>query len=328
MTVGLVALVFSMAGDGMAAKSLISGKQIKDGTITGKDIKNGSITTADLGKNAVKSSNLSKGAVTTRALRSESVTSDTIANDSIYSVDINDKGGVTGADMATDTVTDVQIKDNTITVNDMGPNSIDSSALGVCGEGVSEPACTFYGSTTEALKAVASGQLDGGALKDETVTSEELLHDEPFTIVSGENVAMNFAFANCAVRVAVPFSRAETSTGKMWSFDQTDRLTANRAGIYRVTVNGSWAANANGVARILQLSKTWGNPPNTGDHKIFQSVSTPPLAAGPTDQSLTTEVPLDANDYVTLQADSCGSAGPVDVPLDSIRMSITWLRNQ
>ena len=42
-------------GNGMAAKWLISGKQIKDGTISGKDIKDGSIKSADLATGAVTS---------------------------------------------------------------------------------------------------------------------------------------------------------------------------------------------------------------------------------------------------------------------------------
>jgi hypothetical protein len=327
MTVALIALIFSMAGNGMAAKSLISGKQIKDGTVTGKDIKNGSVTAADLGKNAVKSSNLSNGAVTTRALRSQSVTSDTIRDDDIHSIDVNDKGGIIGTvDVAPGSVSNVEIKDDSITVDDLGAGSVDSSALGVCGPDV--PACAFYASAADALNAVATGVLNGAVLKDGTVTSEDLAHDEPFTIVNGENVSMNQVFGNCGIRVHVPFSSAETSTGNMWSVQQTDRLTAHVPGIYRVTVSGSWAANPNGAVRLLQPEKTWGNAPHTGESEVFDSVTTPPLAVGTTDQSLSSEIALDANDYVTLQAAACGTSGPVDVPLEKVRMSIVWLRDK
>ena len=324
MTVALVALVLSMAGNGMAAKSLISGKQIKDGTISGKDIKDGSIKSADLATGAVTSRNLARDSVGAGAIRSASVGSDEIVDNAVYSVDVNDKGGVTGQDVAPGSIGTVQIGDNSITVSDMGAASVDGNALGICGQ-----ACTFYASATDALDALANGGLNGGAIADGTVHSEDLVHDDPFTIVSNEDVHMNDTFLSCGIRVQVPFARSENSTGTLWSILQTDRLTAPKSGIYQVTVNGKWAADPSGILHVLSPSKTWGNPPNTGDHKIFDSVTTAPVALGTTDQSLTTEVALDANDYVTLQADSCAASGnpPIDVPLTSIRMSMTWLRN-
>lgn len=53
MAVALVALFFSVTGFGMAAKSMITGADIKDGTVESKD----------LSKNAVKAKNLAPGSV-------------------------------------------------------------------------------------------------------------------------------------------------------------------------------------------------------------------------------------------------------------------------
>ena len=123
----------------------------------------------------------------------------------------------------------------------------------------------------------------------------------------------------------MPFSASESQTtqfGAMWFLGTSDRLTAHRPGIYRVTVNGVWAANANGT-RWLQPSRTWGNPPLT-QHKVIDYVTTPALAAGKTAQSITTEVALEQNDSITLQANTCGA----NVQLDTVRMSLTWLRDK
>ena len=50
MVVALLALVFAMAGTGIAAKSYVvsSSKQIKDGAVTGADVKNSSLTGTDI----------------------------------------------------------------------------------------------------------------------------------------------------------------------------------------------------------------------------------------------------------------------------------------
>jgi hypothetical protein len=48
LVIGTAALVAIAAGTGATAATLITGKQIKDGTVTGADIKNGSIRSADV----------------------------------------------------------------------------------------------------------------------------------------------------------------------------------------------------------------------------------------------------------------------------------------
>jgi uncharacterized protein YjbI with pentapeptide repeats len=52
---GLIAVLFAMSGTAFAANSLLTGKDIKDGSLTGADVKNKSLSTADLSEKAVKS---------------------------------------------------------------------------------------------------------------------------------------------------------------------------------------------------------------------------------------------------------------------------------
>ncbi len=73
MAVALAALFFAMTGMGIAAKSMITGKQIKNGTVTSKD----------LAKGAVKAKNLADSAVTPAALADSAVTADKLAGSSI-----------------------------------------------------------------------------------------------------------------------------------------------------------------------------------------------------------------------------------------------------
>jgi hypothetical protein len=68
MAVALTALALSITGNGLAAKSLI----------TGKDIKNGSIASKDLAPGAVKQVNIADGAVTGIAIAPGSVTANSI----------------------------------------------------------------------------------------------------------------------------------------------------------------------------------------------------------------------------------------------------------
>lgn len=56
MVVALLALVFAMAGTGLAAKNYVvsSSKQIKDGAVTGADVKNSSLTGTDIKDKSLK----------------------------------------------------------------------------------------------------------------------------------------------------------------------------------------------------------------------------------------------------------------------------------
>lgn len=60
MVVALLALVFAMAGTGLAARSYVvsSSKQIKDGAVTGADVKNSSLTGGDVKNGSLSAQDL------------------------------------------------------------------------------------------------------------------------------------------------------------------------------------------------------------------------------------------------------------------------------
>ena len=65
MVVAVLALVFAMAGTGLAAKSYLitSSKQIKDGVITGADVQNASLTGSDVKMGSLTGNNVRDGSL-------------------------------------------------------------------------------------------------------------------------------------------------------------------------------------------------------------------------------------------------------------------------
>ncbi len=64
MAVALLALVFSMAGTGLAARYVItSSKQIKNGAVSGADVKNSSLTGSDIKNKSVTGSDVKDGSL-------------------------------------------------------------------------------------------------------------------------------------------------------------------------------------------------------------------------------------------------------------------------
>lgn len=53
MVVAMISLFFAMSGFGIAAKSMITGKQIKNGSIKAQDLANGAVTSSKLGPGSV-----------------------------------------------------------------------------------------------------------------------------------------------------------------------------------------------------------------------------------------------------------------------------------
>jgi Collagen triple helix repeat (20 copies) len=52
IVLSIVAVVLAMSGSAFAARTLITGKDVKDGSLTGADVKNGSLSLADIGKSS------------------------------------------------------------------------------------------------------------------------------------------------------------------------------------------------------------------------------------------------------------------------------------
>lgn len=73
MAVAILALVIAMSTSATAAL-IITGSQIKDGSVTGKDIKNRSVTGKDIRKKAIGAKHLKKNSVTSNHVKNGSLT--------------------------------------------------------------------------------------------------------------------------------------------------------------------------------------------------------------------------------------------------------------
>jgi hypothetical protein len=64
-TVAYLALFFAMSGTGMAAKPLLTGKDIKNSSLTTADVKNSSLTTADVKNGSLRAKDFKSGELQT-----------------------------------------------------------------------------------------------------------------------------------------------------------------------------------------------------------------------------------------------------------------------
>jgi hypothetical protein len=88
IVLAVVALVVGVSSGAMAAK-LITGADIKDGSVTTKDIKNGTLTGSDIKKASVGGDRLKKGAIGTDRLKDGAVTSAKIKDGTIGTQDLS-----------------------------------------------------------------------------------------------------------------------------------------------------------------------------------------------------------------------------------------------
>jgi len=133
--VAYVALFFALSGTGaMAAKNLITGADIQDGTIAAADlakdsvtspkILDGSIVGPDLEADSVDSSKILDGSIVGPDLQADSVTSDKIADLSIVGPDLQ-ANSITSAKILNGTIVGPDLQANTL-----GGGEIDESTLG------------------------------------------------------------------------------------------------------------------------------------------------------------------------------------------------------
>ena len=87
IVLAVIVLVVGVSSGAMAAK-LITGKDIKDGSITTSDIKNGTLTTSDMKKAGVSGDRLKNGTVGRDKLKDGAVDSAKIKDGTISSNDL------------------------------------------------------------------------------------------------------------------------------------------------------------------------------------------------------------------------------------------------
>ena len=98
MAVAILAIVIALSSSATAA-IMISGAQIKNGTVAGKDIKNKSVTGKDLRKKSVAAKHLKKNAVRSKHVKDHSLTGSDVRFGSLTGEHLRD-GSVTSADVS------------------------------------------------------------------------------------------------------------------------------------------------------------------------------------------------------------------------------------
>ncbi len=305
MAVALLALGFSMTGTGIAAQSMISGKEIKDHSITSKDLAKGAVKAKNLAKNAVAATKLANGAVTRRSLASESVSADQLAD-----------GTIQAADIAPNTITSSQLLDGTIASIDFRKDAVEldtiyvdpakqySEASGILGLRL---APSIIGETTTYLNANWVVQCPNGT------TSTTDVPCAPYAHVAAQNVPMNLVIGSCFIRNGyIPFPTL-IARSLFAIFNPTppnnNRLTATEDGMYTVTANATWAAPAGaaGTNRVLEIHKRWGPGPFEGQSKTMDDVVADQGLSEKVDQALTIQLPLEQGDSVLMSGGTCGA---------------------
>jgi hypothetical protein len=111
MAVAILAIVIALSSSATAAL-MISGAQIKNGSVAGKDIKNKSVTGKDIKKKAIGRKHLKKGSVTSKSVLDRSLT---------------------GSDLRLGTLTGEHLRDGSLTVSQLSQGVIDTLGNGVGG---------------------------------------------------------------------------------------------------------------------------------------------------------------------------------------------------
>ena len=269
MVVALIALVFAMTGTGIAAKGLITGKQIKDGSITSRD----------LARNAVTARNLAKGAVTDRSIARSAVKSGAIAANAVTGGAIA-PGAVTGGAIAPGAVTEGSIAPDAVTEKAIAPAAVGSRSLvrpTVCPGGI-----IIYGTNCPAVP-VAQTWAEGTA------------SDVPVTQLGG-----------CYATSHVNFTDVTGNGADYYQAGEPDLLRVRQAGRYTIMADVTWPEAA-GSLRTLLVGKVFGSGPNVGNSVQLKYITTPPAASGETNQSMTLTATLEAGDKLWVSAGTCGA---------------------
>jgi hypothetical protein len=152
MIIAVLALFVALGGPAQAGR-LISGGEIKKGSITSKQIKDRSLTRRDLAKpavkaltatpnNAVTASKLAENAVTTRALAPGSVLSGSVGDNSLTADDLA-SNSVGGEEVADNAIGQAEIRPNGVGSSEIADNSIEAGKVIDGGLGVRDVARLF-----------------------------------------------------------------------------------------------------------------------------------------------------------------------------------------
>ena len=145
MAVSILALVIALSSSATAAL-MITGAQVKNGSVTGKDIKDKSVTGKDIKKKTIDKKHIKKNAIKSKQVKDNSLTS----------ADIRDKT-ITGTDVAFNTLTSDNLKDGTITTSDLS-----STVLKQLGGAAGFEVMEFAAATSPTAATTVTGSCPAG----------------------------------------------------------------------------------------------------------------------------------------------------------------------
>ena len=294
MVVALIALAFSMTGTGIAARNMITGKQIENGSVTHKDLARnavrpkhlagGAVTNRSIGDDAVQARNIAPGAVQLRGIAPGAITAAALAPDAI-----------TADALAPDAVTSAALAKDAVTADDLSSDAVNTGQFTICPNGVivnGGPCPLSPNSYGEASNLTATTELPLG---------------------NG---------TTCYITDPVPFVTGQRLL-------QADDFDAGiEAGVYDVNVNAIWEAGPGTVRAITVYIDEGPNQSPAGEY--LDTVRIPPVEGDVTGMSLSFETPPlaarendgDVADRLRVQAASCGTSSAANVKLKRITMSM------
>lgn len=146
LTVAFVALVFAVGGGafaGAAATRLITGRQIKNGSITSADLRNGTVRSTDIARGQVRAGDIGRGQVRAASIGRDQVTAEAVAADAV--------GGE-------------QIAPNSVGSGEVAPNAIGSASIANGGVQSSD---------------IGTGQVGSNEIANGQVTPQDVTMPEP-----------------------------------------------------------------------------------------------------------------------------------------------------
>ncbi|MCW2925273.1 MAG: hypothetical protein JWM98_2677 [Thermoleophilia bacterium] len=342
LVVGALVLVSSAS-----AATILTGRNIKDGTITSVDVALNTLTAADLNTNSVGVLEIATNAVGAAELRASSVTGAEIATNAVGVTEIGTNavgadeiapGAVGTADLATGSVGSTQLADGGVANVDLGANAVTASKIADDAVGNSEIANDAVTASRIAANSVgeseiATGGVNTAEIDTDAVTSSELAINAVTTenlaagAVTGDKLAAvpSVALSLPAAPFTVP-NNTPTPVAPTWieSYDNgglydpanTGYVTVPRTGWYQVSGRVLWASTATtGDMRQLTIYTTDSTGGGLRVASRTREGEAPANSAFP--QSVDGLVRLSAGERIVLEAFQTNSgANPVNITND------------
>ncbi len=342
LVISMIALFIAVSGVATAAKNnntiklppnSVGTAQIKPGAVTSKEIGKAAVKVSDIAPNAVTSKGLAPSAVTSASLAPNSVKPAAIAPNAVAAAALA-PNAVTASAIAPKAVAAAALAADSVTAAAIAPSAVTTAAIGgnaITGEKIAAGSVTGQKLSDKAVGkeklgdgAVGEDQLEAGAVTTPKIGPKAVtalkIDSTPGAQVTAGATVMDSTFMTCFFKNEVPFTGVDWNRSGTFDAGNPAQLTAPINGTYRVTSSLVWAAGG-GTVRDLYIRRIIGSGPNIGQSVGQQSVTGPPASEGPTKQSISFELELDAGDHVVVQPSTCGA----NVSLTSATLGLNWV---